>query len=172
MRFCFPIAVASHRGPTAMHLGFIGAQLARGAAWLAVRRAPFSEGSNAFESKLTLAPNRPTPRARSADVRLAVARPATSSSARLQAVPMSEATALHAEIAEMCERAVLADRLRVSEILGHPRAGLNWKLAAALCVSGCTVARAQDLLETATWANAMAADDQPTDTRSNRNGRS
>jgi|HubBroStandDraft_3_1064219.scaffolds.fasta_scaffold36654_4 hypothetical protein len=29
------------------------------------------------------------------------------------------------------------------------------------------VARAQDLLETATWANAMAADDQPTDTRSN-----
>ena len=80
---------------------------------------------------------------------------------------MSEATALHAEIAEMCERAVLADRLRVSEILGHPRAELNWKLAAALCVSGCAVDTASDLLETATIANALAADDQPTDTRSN-----
>ena len=49
MRFCFPIAVASHRGPTAMHLGFTGAQLARGAAWLAARRAPFSEVTNAID---------------------------------------------------------------------------------------------------------------------------
>jgi hypothetical protein len=59
--------------------------------------------------------------------------------------------------------ALLADRLRVSEILGHPRAELNWKLAAALCVSGCAVDTASDLLETATIANALAADDQPTD---------
>jgi hypothetical protein len=49
MGFCFPIAVASHRGPTAMHLGFTGAQLARGAAWLAARRAPFSEVTNAID---------------------------------------------------------------------------------------------------------------------------
>ena len=46
---------------------------------------------------------------------------------------MSEAT--DAEIAS----AVLRDRLRVSEILALPRAGLNWRLASALAVSGCDV---------------------------------
>jgi hypothetical protein len=49
MRSSSELAVASHRGPTAMQLGFTGAQLARGAAWLAARRAPFSEVSNAID---------------------------------------------------------------------------------------------------------------------------
>jgi hypothetical protein len=64
---------------------------------------------------------------------------------------MSEAaTTLHAEITELCQGTVLADRLR-----------------AALVVSGCTVARAQGILELSTIANALAADDQLTDTRTN-----
>ena len=62
--------------------------------------------------------------------------------------------------------AVLRDRLRVAEILALPRAELNWKLAAALASSGCSVERARDMLEAATWANALV-DDQHTDTRSN-----
>jgi hypothetical protein len=80
-------------------------------------------------------------------------------------MPMSEAaTTLHAEITELCQRAVLRDRLRAAEILALPRAELNWKLAAALASSGCSVERARDMLETATWANALVAND---DTRSN-----
>jgi hypothetical protein len=39
-------------------------------------------------------------------------------------------------------------------------------LAAALASSGCSVERARDMLETATWANALVANDI-TDTRSN-----
>jgi hypothetical protein len=58
--------------------------------------------------------------------------------------------------------AVLRDRLRVAEILALPRAELNWRLAAALAASGCSVERARDVLETATMANAMVADDDHT----------
>ena len=58
--------------------------------------------------------------------------------------------------------AVLRDRLRVAEILALPRAQLNWKLAAALASSGCSVERAREVLETATMANAMVADDDHT----------
>jgi hypothetical protein len=59
--------------------------------------------------------------------------------------------------------ALVADRLRAAEIITLPRASLNRELVAALVVSGCAVERARDILETATWANALAADDQPTD---------
>jgi hypothetical protein len=79
---------------------------------------------------------------------------------------MSERT-VRAEITELCEFAVLADRVRVAEILALPRAELNWRLAAALAASGATVDTARSTLAAATIANALA-DDQRTDlTRSN-----
>jgi len=80
---------------------------------------------------------------------------------------MSERTADLREITELCEFAVLADRVRVAEILALPRAELNWRLAAALAASGATVDTARSTLAAATIANALA-DDQRTDlTRSN-----